>query len=89
MVINGGIAQSETNVEPAFWRSGMQNSELQLKVHGEDIASYKLNIVFPGLKILDIISLDNPNYVFIYVDLFGAKPGRFDITFTKGRKKIV
>lgn len=89
MIINKAIAQTKIEVNPAFWWSGMKNTELQIMVHGEDIAKYTTEIKYKGLKIKDVISLDNPNYVFIYLNLDGVKPGNFDIIFTKGKEIIV
>lgn len=88
MAFQVAMSQTKIEVEPAYWWSGMKNTELQIMVQGNNIVSYVPQIGYPCLKINDIITLDNPNYVFIYLDLDGAKPGNFDITFTKGKEKI-
>ena len=75
-------------LEPPFWWSGMRNTELQIMVHGAAIAGYVPHIQTPGISIKEIVTTDNPNYLFIYVDLADAKPGNFDITFTKGEEKF-
>ncbi|MDL2264912.1 glycoside hydrolase family 13 protein [Parabacteroides sp. OttesenSCG-928-G07] len=75
-------------VEPEFWWTGMKNSELQLIVQGKDIAQSDMQISYPGIRVKGKVSLDNPNYLFVYLDVADAKPGKFDIIFTKGRQKI-
>ncbi len=81
------IAQN-LKVEPAFWWTGMKNSELQVMVYGKDIASYQASVNVPGLEIKDQVRLESPNYLFLYFNLKNAKPGKFDILLTKDKKKI-
>lgn len=87
-VVKGVVAQDQVIIEPAFWWSDMKNTQLQLMVSGQDISSFKPQITYDKIKIHDIVIVDNPNYLFIYLDINGAEPGNFDITFTKGNEKI-
>ncbi len=77
------------HVEPPNWWVGMKHSQLQLMVHGERIAELQPAIAYPGVRILDVERTDNPNYLFIKVQVErGAKPGQFDITLRRGRATI-
>lgn len=75
-------------VEPAFWWSGMKNPELQLMVYGENIASFRPSVSYPGVKLKSSVALESPNYLLVYLDVENAQPGTFDITFTKDKKQI-
>lgn len=83
-----GAWAEEVKLEPAFWWSGMKNPELQLMVYGKDIATYLPTVQYPGVKVKSSVSLESPNYLLIYLDVADAKPGHFDITFTKGKKRF-
>lgn len=76
----------EIKIDPAFWWSGMMETELQLMVHGDDIASYKPEISSENIKIKEVVTLDSPNYQLIYLDLINSKPEQFNIIF-RGPKK--
>lgn len=82
------IQAKELKVDPSFWWSGMQDSELQLMVYGENIASYKAEVLSNNVKIKESVSLESPNYLFLYLDLSESKPEKFDIVFTNDKKKI-
>lgn len=83
------LSAENIQVEPAFWWSGMKNPELQLMVHGENISEYRPSVEYPGAFITSSVSLESPNYLLIYLNVSEAKPGKFDITFTKGKKNSV
>ena len=36
----------QVKIDPAFWWSGMEETEFQLMVYGENIASYKTRIKY-------------------------------------------
>lgn len=76
-------------VDPPFWYTGMKNHELQILVHGDDIASYTVSMDYPGLRLKEAVGLENHNYLFLYLDITDkAEPGTFDIVFSKGRKSF-
>ena len=66
----------------------MENPELQLMVYGDNIATYRPIVDYPGIKIKSSVALESPNYLIVYLDVAGAKPGKFDITFSSGKKNI-
>lgn len=71
-----------THVDPAFWWTGMKNPELQILVYGENISDCKVKIDYPGVNVKEIVSVENPNYLFIYLDITkSAEPGKMDIEF--------
>jgi glycosidase len=75
-------------VEPAFWWSGMVETELQLMVSGDKIADYTPSVTTENISIKEVVTLPNRNYLLIYLDLTGAAPETFDLVFTSGKKKI-
>lgn len=87
LLICGTFAQN-LKMEPAFWWSGMKNSELQLMVYGKDIGSYRASVDWPGVRIKSAVALESPNYLLLYLDIADAAAGTFPITFTNGKKKI-
>lgn len=75
-------------LEPAFWWSGMAETELQIMVSGDKIADYTPTITSKNIKIKEIVTLENRNYQIIYLDLTGSVAESFNIIFTHGNKKI-
>jgi hypothetical protein len=58
---------------------------LQLMVYGDDISSWSVSIDGAGLKVTDVHKADSPNYLFVDVAVSpSAKPGTYDLVFTKG-----
>lgn len=75
-------------VEPMFWWVGMHNPNLQLIVHGDHIASRKVELNYPGVKLVAVHKVENPNYLFLDLRIFsGTKPGTFPIKFIKVGEK--
>lgn len=62
-------------IEPENWYVGMKNSSLQLMVYGKNIRDSRVSVDYPGVKIDSLVRLDSPNYLFVYLNLSGAKPG--------------
>jgi glycosidase len=75
-------------VEPMFWWVGMHNPNLQLIIHGDHIASRKVELNYPGVKLVAVHKVENPNYLFLDLRIFSsAKPGTFPIKFIKVGEK--
>ena len=82
-------AVSIERVEPMYWWVGMKNPDLQLMVHGEDIASTDVHLNYPGVSLESVSKVENPNYLFLNLEISDeTKPGVFEITFTGKNKKI-
>nr|WP_240485068.1 glycoside hydrolase family 13 protein [Aestuariibacter salexigens] len=75
-------AQSLERVEPSFWWADMVHPDLQLMVHGDNIAGAQVRLDYPGVQIERVESLDNPNYAFIYLSLSDTlRPGIASLEF--------
>jgi glycosidase len=71
-------------VEPMFWWTGMANPNVQLIVHGNHIAERNVELKYPGVKLVAVHKVENPNYLFLDLRIFSAAvPGTFPIKFTK------
>ena len=66
-------------VEPAEWWAGMAHEELQLMLYGEDIAEAEVRFEDDALRIDRIEKTDNPNYMFLYVDVKDAAAGDYKL----------
>ncbi len=74
-------------IEPPFWWSGMNHSELQLMVYGNDISQYEVS--FSGnIQIINVEKTENPNYQFITIDTKNVKVGNYTLNFLKNNKVI-
>ena len=52
-----------TRLEPACWWVGMKNPELQIMVYGKNIAHSQVRIEYPGVRMKEVVGLENPNYL--------------------------
>ncbi len=81
------VAQFPTRVEPTFWWVGMQNPSLQLSMYGVNIAQWDFSLQYEGVSIEKKVLTDNPNYVFLYLQIKeNTKPGKFAIKMSKDNK---
>lgn len=78
--------QLTDHIEPHTWWAGMAHTELQLMLHGTDIASSDVSFADNTLRITRIEKTDNPNYLFVYIDTKNAQPGIYRLTIKKGKK---
>jgi glycosidase len=78
-----GQAQVE-RIEPLFWWEGMKNSTLQLMLYGENLAAYSLNI--PAIDKIEVHRVENPNYLFVDLDLSDQQHGIVEINLLKKGK---
>ncbi|PUA28497.1 MAG: alpha-amlyase [Cellvibrio sp. 79] len=70
------------HLEPANWWVGMKYDQVELMVHGENIGSTLPAIDYPGVTIARTEKADNPNYLFVTIDIAeSARPGKFPIRF--------
>jgi len=74
-------------VEPTFWWTEMNQSEFQLMVYGADLRSADISMNYPGVTISRKEITDNPDYVFLYLNVSKeASPGKIKIMFRKDKK---
>lgn len=70
------------HLEPANWWVGMNYHQVELMVHGDNISATTPAINYPGVKLLGVTKTDNPNYLFVTIDIAdNTKPGKFPIEF--------
>lgn len=75
------------SVEPLNWWVGMTHPQLQLMVHGDNIADLTPQIDYPGVSLINTQKTDNKNYLFINLNVAeNTKAGSFVIAFKSGDK---
>ncbi|MCU7551555.1 glycoside hydrolase family 13 protein [Chitinophagaceae bacterium LB-8] len=67
-------------IYPSNWWVGMKNPKVQLMVHGSNISENTFTINYPGVKLVKVNKVENPNYVFLDLTIAPlAKPGQLKI----------
>jgi glycosidase len=70
------------HLEPESWWVGMKEGQLQLMVHGDQIADLTPDLSYPGVTIQRVIRVANKNYLFIDIEISEvAQAGEFAIVF--------
>jgi glycosidase len=83
------FSQKLERVEPMFWWAGMKSPELQLMIYGEKISETDVAIKYPGVELISVTKVQNPNYLFLDLHLAeDVLPGKFEIQFSKGKKVV-
>ena len=78
---------SQSRIEPPFWWTGMEERKLEILIYDKNIGASVPEINYPGVRITEIYRPENPNYLFITVNIGkGAKPGKLDIRLTDNGK---
>lgn len=68
------------HIEPTYWWTNMHHSTLQIMLHGKDVAKCNVSINYPGISIADKKLTDNPNFIFLYINISKeTKAGFFSI----------
>lgn len=76
-----------TRIDPTNWFTDMQDPTLQLMVYGKDIKFADVTTDYSNVKIDSLVRLDSPNYLLVYLNLKGAKPGEVTLTFSNKNGK--
>ena len=77
-------------VEPLSWWVGMNNPTLQIKLFGKDIQHSEISVQYPGVTINRRVLTDNPDFVFLYLDIASeCKPGIVDLVLKKANKRQI
>ena len=72
-------------VEPPHWWTGMKTQQLELMLHAPGIAQARPSLTYPGVKLLGTHVSDNPNYLWIILDItLLARPGVLQIALRDG-----
>jgi glycosidase len=77
-------------VEPMNWWVGFKDQSLQLLVRGNQIADRVVSLNYPGVKLISVQKVENPNYLFVNLLISStAKSGTFPINFIKKGEKTL
>ena len=74
-------------VEPPFWWSDMNLSEVQIMFYGKNINQNEIS-VSNGLTIKSIQKTENPNYLFVTIDTKNVAAQEIVFTFKNGKKSF-
>lgn len=80
----------DIQVYPSNWWIGMKWDTVQILIHGngDRFNEHTINISYPGVKVLKVQPLENPNYYAVDIHISqNAQPGNVSIVFTKNKKK--
>ncbi len=86
LITSISFAQIE-RVEPPFWWSDMNLSDVQIMFYGKNIAQNDVT-VSNGIIIKGIQKTENPNYVFVTIDTKNTSAQDFVFTFKNGKKSF-
>jgi hypothetical protein len=80
------LAQTQVlqHVEPGNWWAGMEHHQVQILLHGQEIAKYKVEV--SGLTILEEIRTENPNYIFVTLETKDKVAGTYPIKLLDKKK---
>jgi glycosidase len=74
-------------VEPPFWYENMTNNQIQIMFYGKNIAQNTVT-VSNGVVITQVQKTENPNYVFVTIDLKNVTAQELIFTFKNGKKSF-
>jgi len=75
-------------MEPVNWWVGMENPTVQVLLYGKDIARCEVSVNYPGVTLQEVAQLENPNYLFLYLNVDkSAQAGAFDIVLKNGKQQ--
>ena len=74
-------------MEPPFWYEGMNKSEVQVLFYGKNIAQNAVT-VSNDVVITNVTKTENPNYVFVTIDLKNVTAQELMFTFKNGKKSF-
>ena len=71
-----------SHVEPPHWWTGMQETRLQILVHGTQIGLAEVRISHPQVTLQQVHKVENPNYLFLDVSIPPqTRPGMVTLHF--------
>lgn len=86
LLFNFSFAQID-KVEPPFWFENMTNNQVQIMFYGKNIAQNTVT-VSNGVVITQVQKTENPNYVFVSIDLKNVSAQELIFTFKNGKKSF-
>ena len=77
-------------VHPLCWYSGMENHVFQLLIHGDNISDMTPSLDnAQNVSIEEVVKVENPNYLILYLNTTGAAPQQFQVKLVNGKRKAV
>lgn len=90
VLFNQTFSQSISRIEPANWWTGMKWNKITLLIYGSKINDLTPTIVYEGVSIDKVEKVENPNYLFVTLNINSeAKSGILKLNFKKGSKTII
>jgi glycosidase len=87
LLIEGQVAFSQDTARcyPTNWWVGMRHADLQVMIHGHNIAqSRSVTLNYPGVQLLGTRRTENPNYIFLHLKIAPtAHPGKVVINISQ------
>ncbi|WP_235298328.1 glycoside hydrolase family 13 protein [Portibacter marinus] len=84
------FTQSLERVEPPNWWVDMKHHEIEIMMYGKDLATLTPKIKYEGVKLLSHKAYENPNYLFITIDILeNAAAGNVDIMLYSGDDLVI
>lgn len=79
---------SVSRLDPPCWWVGMNDSTLQIQVHGPGVRDTDVSVDYPGVRLDSVARLDgSPDWQYIYLTISpDAKPGDIPIQWLERRK---
>jgi neopullulanase len=81
-------AQQFDHVEPPFWWVGMEQQNLQILFHNDDVdlSSFEVDLKYPGVQISDVTRVENKHFLFVTLTIDkSAAAGTLPVTFRSGK----
>ncbi len=89
LLAGGAGAADIERIEPPNWWLGFDHEELQLLVYGDGIGGFRASVDHPGISISRSVSVDSPNYLFVYLELDAdAQAGDVDLVFERDDTRL-
>lgn len=83
-------AQTISRIEPSNWWVGMKFNKITLLVYGKEIQNLQPEVKYNGVKVLKIEKVENPNYLFITLEITPQTlVGNVKIDFKKNEKTFI
>ena len=87
ITISVSVSSQIDKVEPPFWYENMTNNQVQIMFYGKNIAQNTVT-VSNGVVITQVQKTENPNYVFVTIDLKNITAQELIFTFKNGKKSF-
>ena len=87
ITISVSVSAQIDKVEPPFWYENMTNNQVQIMFYGKNIAQNTVT-VSNGVVITQVQKTENPNYVFVTIDLKNITAQELIFTFKNGKKSF-